>query len=127
MTGHPIPDDIRAALTDDQITRLSALMTPPSAAGTHTIAYRVSTWLFGQRIYVALLTGLEARSPGRVRRDGQNMSGLAFLLRVVLVCGWITLAAATLALAGVVTLYLAKSFAGIDLMEGPSLFHGWFF
>jgi hypothetical protein len=100
---------------------------PRSHRGNHLLAYRVSTALFGRRFYFTILSGTETRAPARLARDGHAMSLWAFLFRIVFVCGWVTLAALTVAVAGAILIYMVKSYLGIDLMHGPSFLHAYFY
>ena len=120
-----IPADIRAALTPQQITRLERLLALPAPG--HTIDYRVSTALLGRRFYLALFSGRELRSPRRVSDDGQQRGFMDFLFEAVLLCLAGVFLVCLLALSGLVTLYLVKSALGIDLFEGPSVLHRFFF
>lgn len=119
-----IPADIQAMLTLEQCTRLDNLLARP---GRHGMAWRASTRLFGRRFYLVLLSGREGRSPARLRHDGMAMSLFALLARIVGVAAWITVAFALCAVAGVGMLYVVKSHLGIDLIDGPSLLHDYFF
>ncbi len=120
-----IPADIRAALTPQQITRLERMLAIPTPG--HMIDYRVSTALLGRRFYLALFSGRELRSPRRVTADGQHRGFMDFLFEAILLCLVVTCLVCLLALAGLVTLYLVKSALGIDLLEGPSVLHRFFF
>lgn len=119
-----IPPDIRAALSADQIARLTALLPAPRR---HAAAWRASSRLFGRRFYLAVLTGREGRTPRRVRADRQAMSFGQLVFRIFAVAFWITAVCLVAVLAGIVAIYLVKSYLGIDLMDGPSPLHRFFF
>ncbi len=69
--------------------------------------------MFG-RIYISAVIGRETRSPRRIAREGQTRLGRAAIAAVTL---------ATLAFGLFCGLYLAKSFAGINVLPGPSPLH----
>jgi hypothetical protein len=121
---HRLPEDIRAALTTEQVDRLAHLIAKPNR---HALAWRASTSLLGRNFYLAVVSGRETRSPGRVRSEGLAMSITRFMVRIIAVAAWITTVALICAVAGAVLLYLVKSHLGIDLMDGPSPLHHYFF
>jgi hypothetical protein len=124
-TTAQIPVDIRAALTPQQIARLERMLAVPTPG--HTIDYRVSTALLGRRFYLTLFSGRELRSPRRVTADGQQRSFLDFLFEALLLCLAVTFLACLLAVTCLVLLYLVKSALGVDLFDGPSFLHRFFF
>lgn len=102
---------------------VAALHPDAGAAPRHRLAYRVSlpVPLLGQH-YVSIAIGREARSGKRITREGQTR-----LSRSIVAIGVVL----TLAFGLFCGLYLAKSFAGINILPGPSplhqlylLFHG---
>jgi hypothetical protein len=119
-----LPDDIRASLTCEQVERLSALMATQSQ---HALAWRASTSLLGRKFYLAVVSGKETRSMGRLRSERLSMPLMRLLLRIIIAAAWITSMVLLSAVAGIVLLYLIKSHLGIDLMDGPSPLHQFFF
>ena len=91
-------------------------------ASPHLLAYRASIpFPVIGRLYISAVIGRESRSPRRIAREGQTRLGRAVIAAATL---------ATLAFGLFCGLYLVKSFAGINLLPGPSplheyaLFHG---
>jgi hypothetical protein len=95
----------------------------PSRSEPHTVAYRASVPLLGQRYYLAFFVGSEQRSPRRVAADGQRRSFLhtTFGLSAALMF------ACMLVMSTLATAYLLKSLLGIDLYDGHFFLHGLFF
>lgn len=86
-------------------------------------SYRISFSLFGRRFFVALLAGVERRSPERLAAEGVRKSWLHVLCTAcVLVVFSSTLLMCTLA-----TAYLLKSLVGIDVLDDHFALHPLFF
>lgn len=113
-----LPFDIRESLSPSQLAALSTASRPQPSP--HLVALRVSIPLPWRRIYLAFFLGRENRSLSRLHREGQTRARLVGFAVGVGLCAVI---GAALIGAGVM-LYLLKSAAGIDLLEGPSLMHG---
>ena len=112
-----LPDDIKHALTDQQMAKLISAVKPVPTK--HGIALRASFRGPERRYYVALFCGEDQRNMERLKAEGQVDAipvGITFFILLGLV-----------ALYGLVPLviigYLLKSMLGIDFFEGPSMFH----
>ena len=114
-----VPDDIRAALSPPQVAHLVCML----RSKEHVVTYQISTNFLGEQIYLAVFAGPEDRAPARLRRERQYRSFLSLLVKFGL--GSIVPAILTVAglMAGVLVLYLVKSWLHIDLLEGHSLLH----
>jgi len=108
-------------------THASALPNSTPKASTHSFAYRLSSSIFGKRFYVALFIGPEQRSEERLELEEQRGSLLGFFFDVSTMAFLIVFALIFVTGASVVIAYLIKTAAGIDLFEGPSIFHAFFF
>ena len=116
-----LPASVLATLTPVQLAAISDALIPDAPA--HAIDYRVSVPFFGKRFYITLLAGRERRSLARLAREAQLHAKhiAAFYAFALLILGCLTLI-------GTVLLgYVMKSALDIDIMEGPSLLHGYFF
>lgn len=109
----------RSRLSGDMLDDIQQAVEQEFQGRKHWIDYRVSIPLLGRRIYVTLLAGPEARSIQRLISEGQWARRKQLLLYGVIAVFIATFSLTALA----VFLYLAKAAAGIDLFEGPSLFH----
>lgn len=101
--------------------------TTAQEAENHRVAYRASSSLFGRRFYLAFFMGTERRSTERLEREGQVQPFtrlFLFLVGLAWLVFWLTVIALGL---GVIAAYLVKSAAGINLFEGPSFLHPYFF
>jgi len=119
--GERLPPGIRDMLSEEQLQALNRAMEPPPAA--HWVDFQASTRLFRRGVYVRLLIGEERRSRARLRAEQQISLGKTLLLGAI--AAWMLVTAAILALAAIA--YLVKSFAGVDLMDGDSPLHRYFF
>jgi hypothetical protein len=120
-----IPADIRAALQPVQVKRLAEMLAPQPME--HGIDYRVSTTLFGQRFYLAVITGPELRTRRRLIRDGQHRSLKWLMFDFLLAYAAVSALLVSILLVTAVVAYLVKSGLGIDLFDGPSFLHQFFF
>lgn len=116
-----LPASVLATLTPLQLEAISDALIPDRP--THVIDYRVSIPFFGRRFYITLLVGRERRSLARLATEAQLHAKhiAAFYAVALLVLGFLTL------IGTVIIGYVAKSALDIDLMDGPSLLHGYFF
>lgn len=120
---HYVPDDVPFSLSAHQIDVLNEALARRRRQRKHAIDYRGRINWFGKRYYVSLLAGPELRWP----TDGtREFCPQRFALKVGSITGLYMLAAA-LVLPILLLAYLLKSFAGIDLLDGPSLLHELFF
>ncbi len=114
-------EDVRYSFTPSQLAAFIEANKPRIA--NHWVDYKVSIPWIGKGFYIRLFVGKERRNRSRLNAEGQvslpkTSIALVFFL-------W---AACCLAMFGcVILLYLIKSFIGIDLFSGPSLFHPFFF
>lgn len=115
------PPHVRATFTDEQIRALGDACRPTAA--DHLVDYRASIPILNRRFYFRLLVGNEKRSFARLTREEQV--GAAKVTLFAAFVGWVALSSAVLSLA--VVLYLVKSALGIDLFDGPSAMHQFFF
>lgn len=120
-----IPADIRATLHPSQVARLAQLLAPLPTE--HGIDYRVSTAIFGQRFYLAVITGPELRTRARLVRAGQQRSFKWLMFDALLAYAAVSGVVVTVVVVSAIGAYLAKSALGIDLFEGQSFLHGFFF
>lgn len=116
-----LPAPIRESLTREQLAAISDALIPDPP--THAIDYRVSVPFFGKRFYITLLAGRERRSLARLAREAQlRAKHIAMFYSVILLfLGCVSVIG--LALLG----YVTKSALDIDLMDGPSFLHQFFF
>lgn len=116
-----LPANVRASLTAEQLDAISDALIPDPPS--HGIDYRVSIPFFGRRFYVTLLAGRERRSLARLAREAQlHAKHVAIFYSVLL------LFLACVSFVGAVLLgYIAKSALDIDLTDGPSMLHQFFF
>jgi hypothetical protein len=110
-----------ATLDEGQLTALRNAAS--QAPADRLVDFRASTRWFKQRYYVRVLIGHEKRNMTRLRQENQISVGKTILM--VLLVGWLT--TTTFLLFGLTALYLIKSALGIDLFEGPSFMHQFFF
>lgn len=116
-----LPAPVLAALTPQQLEAIADALIPDPP--THVIDYRVSVPFLGRRFYITLLAGRERRSLARLAREAQLHARhiAVFYAVALLVLGCLTL------VGSVMIGYVAKSALDIDLIDGPSLLHGYFF
>lgn len=110
-----------AELTPQQLDAISDALTPDPPS--HVIDYRVSIPFMGRRFYITLLAGRERRSLTRLAREAQLHARhiATFYAVLLLVLGCLTVS-------GTILLgYVVKSALDIDIMDGPSMFHHYFF
>ncbi len=116
-----LPEDIRYSFTDAQLAGLSTANVTPRTS--HLVDYCASLPWFGGRFYVRLFLGKERRNLSRLTSEGQislPKTSIGFIFCIWMIC--------CLALFGsVIVLYLIKSTMGINLLDGPSIFHPIFF
>lgn len=95
--------------------------------GRHAVAYRISTSFFGRRFYMAFFMGTERRRTERLEREGQIHSFTNILLSIVGLA-WLVFWISTVVLGlSVIGMYVLKSAAGINLLDGPSFLHPFFY
>lgn len=116
-----LPAGIRETLTEHQLDAISDALIPDPPS--HAIDYRVSIPLAGRRFYITLLAGRERRSLERLAREAQlkakHIAMFYSVLLLLLIC---------VSFIGFVLLgYVAKSALDIDLIDGPSMLHQYFF
>ncbi|MDX2158473.1 MAG: hypothetical protein SFW09_18390 [Hyphomicrobiaceae bacterium] len=112
-----MPSEVVASFTATQLSALASGFGQERAP--HLVDFLVSLPLLGRRYYLRVYLGRERRSYERLLREGQISlartvlvwSGLAWMLVSLLVLG------------SLVTLYLVKSYFGINLMSGRSPLH----
>jgi len=118
-----VPEDVPFSLSAHQINVLNEALARRRRQRTHAIDWRGRINWFGKRFYVSLLGGPELRFP----TDGtREFCAQRFGLRVGSILGVYMLAAAVV-LPAILIAYLVKSFAGIDIFDGPSVLHGLMF
>ena len=120
-----IPADIKSHLSADQVARL--IRSLPPRTGAHAVDYRVSTSMFGRGFYIALVAGREKRPLRRLRSEGLKRSLLAVLFEVGTVCLAIAMMVCLFIGVSIVAAYIVKSALGIDLLDGPSFLHDYFY
>lgn len=120
-----VPADIRAALTPEQCERLDQMLADRRTL--HAIDYRAATSFLGRRFYVSFFVGPDERSLRRVRRDGHVRRLYRLIAEITGFCFVVTLLSCLIVGATVITLYVVKSALGIDLMDGPSFLHNYFY
>jgi hypothetical protein len=116
-----IPSCLQNTFSYDQLFVLAQATKPPPTR--HWLDYRASIPFFGARYYITLFCGKERRQLERIKLEGQASVGKASLAYIILAWGFFSLLIA----AFIVAAYVAKSVMGIDLLEGPSAFHGLIF
>jgi hypothetical protein len=94
-----------------------------ATGGGSLVRYRFSTSLFGRRFFVAVLAGSEARAMRRLREDGVLRNFWAVAVELSIVCLALSLMICLITGFVVITLYLAKSAMGVDLLSGASVLH----
>jgi hypothetical protein len=116
-----LPANVLSTLTPLQLDAISDALIPD--APTHAVDYRASIPFMGRRFYITLLAGRERRSLARLAREAQLRAKhvAAFYSVALLVLGCLTVTGS------IIIGYVAKSALDIDLMDGPSLLHGYFF
>lgn len=116
-----LPPGVLSTLTPVQLDAISDALIPDPPS--HALDYRVSIPFMGRRYYVTLLAGRERRSLARLAREAQLHAKhvAAFYAFALLILGCLTL------IGTVLIGYVVKSALDIDLMDGPSLLHGYFF
>jgi hypothetical protein len=119
-----IPADIRAVLSPDQISDLVDLMLPPTS--NHSVDYRVSSSVLGQKFYLNLFVGSEQRSQRRVLHDNQRRSFSLFLIEATLVSLAISLLVCGIAAVVVLALYAITPEHGVDLFDGAAQIYRFF-
>lgn len=121
----PLPPDIRASLTSEQVGRLERIIADRRAI--HTVDYRASSSFCGRHFYLTLFVGPESRSLRRLRAEGQRRKIYRVLAEIAGFCFSVSLLACLAVGATVITLYVAKSALGIDLLEGHTILHDFFY
>ena len=113
-----VPEEVRATFSEVQLAALARSWRVH--ATRHIVDYRVSVPLpFGKRYYVALLVGRERRNIERLQREGQSET-----MRIAVLFSVLTAISAGLLLFGMFcTVYLIKSYSGINLFDGESPLH----
>ncbi len=122
---HPLPPDIRAALTNEQLERLERIVADRRTM--HTVDYRASSSFCGRHFYLTLFVGPESRSLRRLNAEGQRRKFHRVLGEIIGFCASVSLLACLIVGATVITLYVAKSALGIDLLEGHTILHDFFY
>jgi hypothetical protein len=79
-----VREDIRARLEPEQVNWLESRLTQRRTEPA--IAYRVSTSLFGNRFFVALLAGRELRSAKRLQQEGLKRSFGTVAFEIGIIC-----------------------------------------
>lgn len=120
-----LPTDIRAALTSEQIARLEDIIADRRAV--HAVDYRASSSFCGRHFYLTLFLGPENRSLRRLRTEGQRRTLYRVLAEVAGFCMTISMLTCLIVGAAVIVLYVTKSALGIDLMQGHSMLHDYFY
>lgn len=117
-----VPSSVALDLTEHQIAVLNEALARRRQQKRHSIDYRGTLNWLGRRYYVSLFAGPEVRttaheswfSPRRLIREGLGLASI----------GAGSVVATGLFIVG---LYLVKSLAGINLLDGPSFMHEFFF
>lgn len=122
---HPLPPDIRAVLTSEQLERLERIVADRRTL--HTVDYRASSSFCGRHFYLTLFVGPESRSLRRLNAEGQRRKIYRVLAEITGFCVPVSLLACLIVGATVITLYVAKSALGIDLLEGHTVLHDYFY
>lgn len=112
-----LPPRVSASFSTEQLLALSRATRP--APSPHAVEYRVSIPLFGRRYYFTLFAGRERRTIARLRHEGQLGAKVVSIAVAVGIC----LVSGAIALLAMFFIYLMKSTLGIDLTDGPSIFH----
>ena len=120
-----IPADIRAALSTDQISRIEGMLADRRAQ--HAVDYRASTSFLGRRFYVSFFVGPEERSLRRIRSDGHGRAIHRLLAEIAGFCLVVSLLTCLIVGTAVVVLYVTKSILGIDLLDGHTFLHDYFY
>ena len=116
-----IPPQIIESLPPVLVIELAESMLPQIAK--NKIDFRASTRAFGKPLYVRFMVGEETRT--RERLFAEHQVGFGKLVTMAAIGGWVITTSA--AAAAVLSAYLLKSALGIDLMEGKSFLHDFFF
>ncbi len=118
-----LPGDIRARLDADQVLWLEQRL--ERRRRDVAFAYRVSTALFGNRFYIAVLAGREQRSSKRVSDEGLKRSFATVAFEIGIVCLTATCMVATLAGFGLGLIWLLDHTLGITNLPDylDKLFH----
>lgn len=116
-----LPATVRNALTEEQLDAISDALIPDPP--THAVDYRVSIPFFGKRFYITLLAGRERRSLERLAREAQlHAKHIALFYSVML------MVLACISFIGLVLIsYVVKSALDVDVMDGPSFLHRYFY
>lgn len=120
-----VPDDIREILTSGQLECLEVMLEERRAL--HAVDYRASTSFCGRGFYVAFFVGPEARSLRRLNSDGHRRKLHRIAAEIAGVCLIVSMFVCMLVGATVIVLYVTKSLLGIDLMEGHTFLHDYFY
>lgn len=120
-----VPDDIREILTSGQLERLEVMLEERRAL--HAVDYRASTSFCGRGFYVAFFVGPEARSLRRLNSDGHRRKLHRIAAEITGVCLIVSMFVCMLVGATVIMLYVTKSLLGIDLMDGHTFLHDYFY
>lgn len=120
-----VPDDIREILTSGQLECLEVMLEERRAL--HAVDYRASTSFCGRGFYVAFFVGPEARSLRRLNSDGHRRKLHRIAAEITGVCLIVSMFVCMLVGATVIMLYVTKSLLGIDLMDGHTFLHDYFY
>ena len=111
-----IEQDVRATFTPRQVNAIETAIRANKPFQKHPVDFRGTFPLFFMRLYFVILMGRDKRQPTRdkeaVRRKKAAL-GSAVLSVYILLCMLLPIL--------FITLYLLKSFIGIDLLEGVHL------
>ncbi len=116
-----MPPFISSSFTHEQLRWMALTSTPTPSA--HMVAYRASIRILFKRYYLTVFFGEESRSQQRLRSEGQ----LSFYRRLLAYYLALSCVAAAILFGGLLVLYVIKSIVGIDLIEGHSFLHGFFY
>lgn len=105
-----LPESVRESFSEDQLSALKLALAARSW-GQHALDWRGTLRLFRYRYYFVFLVGRNRRTLSRRERQIGLWLQAVFVMLFLSFC----------VLLGLLTLYLAKSAAGIDLFPGVSL------
>ena len=89
----------------------------------HWVDFRASTKWFSTPLYVRILVGEEHRN--RTRLEAEDQISVVKTVVLFALLGWF--ATTITVVFGAIAAYLIKSALGIDLIDGPSWMHDFFF
>jgi hypothetical protein len=116
-----LPSNLLSTFSPEQL-RYLAIATLP-APSPHIVEYRASIWFFGKRFYLTVYLGRERRKLERLYAEGQLAARRLTIAYSVMA----TIASVLLTAFTVLGLYVMKSGMNIDLFDGPSPLHAWFY